>query len=258
MKIFINLLIISVFMLPLHLLNAQSLTLGGVGGPPASSGPPSPPLTNLQFWGRADSLTCTLGCSGSHDVTAWIDKSVNGNGAPSSLGTAGVYAGSSINSQPSVIFTLNEFLFTTPIDLKTASTICAVAKLTVAANKGVLVSGIANSLKYYLGGTKEQGADKADAALLGAGTASADTSPHSICMDYDGTTVHFFIDGASDGSATPAVAITVNETILGAGFNGSPEERFVGNIADVVIYDAVLGSTPRAQWFAYTMSRYGL
>jgi hypothetical protein len=223
----------------------------------------NPSTTNLKIWYRADSLTCSGGCSGTNPVSSWVDKSSNTNDAGiNGLASPGAYVASATNSQPGVTFSSsihNGYDFVSAINLQTASTICAVLKTTSPGSKGVVVSGATASLAYYTGdgGTKEQGADKASIANLGHGNAASDSSFHSICMDYNGTTVHWFIDGGTDGNATPSVAITANETSIGLN-SSSGGEWFDGVLCDLVIYDAVLNSSDRAQWFTYTTEHYNI
>ena len=232
---------------------------------PALADSPAPP-SGMLFWGRGDSLTCTGGCAGTNVVTAFVDKSGNGNNASGS--TAATYVASGAGSQPAVEFngtSASLFTFGTPINLYTptnALTVCLALQLTSTGSKSSLLSGPFKSFNYeFAYGGSEQAADDAYAALLGRGNAAADTSFHSMCATYNGTTIEFYIDGSTDGSATPGYALAALETQIGCnGGGGSPSECSKLNLYDIAIYNSALpatGSNSIATWFTYTNDRYG-
>ena len=254
--------ILSTFLAILSLLFPPLPQRGGqvIISPAPSSGPAAPP-TGMLVWYRGDSLTCTGGCSGTNVVATLVDKSTNTNDAPHHIGYVGTstYLASGFNSLPGVTLSATGsdlFSFTSALNLETASTICTVLKAT--SGKGTLVSGNSASVGYWFFNTSEQGADSVNTVGLGNGTAAADTSYHSMCMTYDGTTIKFYLDGATDGSATPSATITATDTGIGLNVQ-TGLETFHGVLMDIVIYNTALpagGGNSIATWFTYTSSRY--
>jgi hypothetical protein len=248
---------ISILVLQLPSMSAQ-LTLTGVGPLPAVSSS-GPSLTNMVFWGRGDSLICTPSCSGTNGVTTLVDKSVSANNATASINN-GVYSATALNSQPGFKFDGGAIIFTfgSTINLRSASTVCIVSNDDATGSKGTILSGGVASLGYWIGSSKEQGADSVATLALGSSTSAVASGYVSRCTDYDGTTIHFWNSSGADGSNTPgAAALSTNETIIGRN-DGAGAEQYSGTIVDIILYNAVITSGARTSWFSYTLSRYGI
>lgn len=218
------------------------------------------PSNGLQLWYRGDSLTCTGGCTGTNTVTAFVDLSGNSNTATNSIGTA-TFLASAVNGQPGVTFPGSQALFNfgTAVNLQTASTMFAVLKTTTTTSDSGIISGGAGSILYRFSNSAggQQALIKSNVALIGRGTAAADTSYHQTNYTYDGTTVTFRRDRASDGSTGGGVAITATETLIGKdlGSNGSV---FVGVMAEIIVYNRVLNAAEITVVENYLNARYAL
>jgi len=228
------------------------------------------PVSGLQGWWNADAanLTCTGGCTGTNAVTAWTDLSSNANNLTLANfnnavcgGGISTFVASAVNSKSGVLMDNGAcYKFGTAINLQTASTIFVVMKHDAASNKGMLVSGDSGSLGYWTTDSsgKQQGADSVATAALGTGTATGNTSFHQMNMTYNGTTIAYRLDRATDiVVGASANAITANEG--GIGNNGSNNnEAFFGTLCEVIIYNRVLSGGEITTVETYLNGRYGL
>lgn len=237
----------------------------------SSAGPFDPSTLSGVQWDFLSTFgsNCGGSCTNGANQTTWADKSSNANnlsyasGACGGLGNPPIYhTARTPNSVAGVTFgggiLGNDCMaFTNPVNLQTASTVFTVFALANSSTgtTRTVVSGTNGALTINMARTTLQGADKANTAILGAGTAAADTSWHCGITTYDGTTVSFYLDGAGDGTATPSTAITVNETIFGA--QAPATQGFVGDIAENSGYDRVVNSTERGQFHTYCQGHYG-
>jgi hypothetical protein len=97
--------------------------------------------------------------------------------------------------------------------------------------------GHTNKLMFYSD-------DPSGASLNSTGTI-ADTNWYHVVVTRSGTTVTFYIDGASSGTATlnGALSTSNNPVIIGADYAGAAAAFFNGLIDDVRIYNRTLSST---------------
>lgn len=246
-------------------LSAQSIPFPGPGGVAVAAFTPAS-LSGLQVWYAADfGSNCGGGaCTNGASQTTWADQSGNANTASYAGGICSgglvppIYQTSQINGKPAVAFirvTQSCLGLGTPVNLQTASTIFAVAKLTSTSGTSPIFSGNTNSYSMDLGRTTEQGAIKVNVALLGNGNATADTNWHQLNQTYDGTTVTFRIDRAADGTGSTGGAITANETTIGKDGGG---DALLGQIAELIVYNRVLNGTEIGQVETYLNGRYAL
>lgn len=223
-------------------------------------------LSGLQVWHLADfGSNCSGACTNGASQTTWADKSSNANNATNgTLGafscSSGTYNTSQINGKPAVQFVNSPtcFVWGTPINLQTASTMFLVARLTTATGNQSLVTGATgNPLMYEFGRSGKEQSLITSGTVLVAGSAASNTSWHQVNATYNGTTATLRIDRAPDGSASPGEAITTNE--LGFGFNArNPSDIFSGQLAEMIIYNRVLTSPEITQVENYLNGRYGL
>ena len=241
----------------------QTMQLPVVNTPlPVTSGP-APPAGAIA-WYRGDVLTCTSGCSGTNVVTGITDKTGNGYNASGSTGAT--YVASGYGSQPGILFNGgSSSVFTiagSGINLQShALTMCAVIQLTSTSGKASLIANPnPTAFAYWFDNSgSEQGADVGGAAQLANGSHSPDTSPHSVCITFNGSnSTHLYIDGSDDlpGGSSTVATVSANETDLGANLSN---EYYKGTLYDLSIWNSVLptsGSNSIATWFTYTSSRY--
>lgn len=71
------------------------------------------------------------------------------------------------------------------------------------------------------------------------------------------STYDFYYNGSSDGGGTHAQTLTAGRT-LNIGYSDSDNDSFDGDIAEVLVYDAVLSSTNRDLATAYLATKYAI
>jgi len=246
---------------------AQSIPFPGPGTPTTVPFSPTS-LSGIQlFWSANVGSNCGGACSDGNTMTSWADQSglgnngTNGAGAGGfACGTAPVYHTAQLSGLPAATFggTNTCMELTSAINLQTASTIFAVVKLAATAGTYTVIGGGANALAYWMNGGgsgKEQGLIKTGIAVLGNGTAAADTSWHQINASYDNTTATFQIDAASDGTAAPGVAITANEVAVGVNL-GAGGDWLNGQIAELIVYNRVLTGPEKTQVTNWIKAKY--
>jgi hypothetical protein len=148
--------------------------------------------------------------------------------------------------------------FTTPLT-PGSKTIFAVVKLTGTGTKGMIVSGNAGSIGYWMANTgpKLHGIDDVFVAQIGLSTSNADTNWHQINVTYNGSAYAFRLDRAADGSGTNAQTITDNQTVIGRNDQGG-YEYFLGELAEIFIYSRVLSGAEITSVETYLNTKYGL
>lgn len=228
---------------------------------------PSDPsgISGLQAWYAADTgVSCSGACSDGGGVSAWNDKSSNANNLSVGTGTP-VYHTSQINTKPAITFDgFTYFNFATPINLQasTGGTIFLVFHSTDDTNKQHMVGGPINSFSYWLiNSGKAHGADKTATAQLAVSTsvpgASWTTTWYQTNVTRNSTTIAFRRSQAPDGTTSIANTISANETVIGHDAD-SNSARFVGQLAEVLIYNRVLTGGEITTVEAYLFGRYGI
>jgi hypothetical protein len=228
-------------------------------------------ISGLQAWYAADSgLTCTGSCISGNPVTGWADKSSNANDLTAVV--PGLYESAQINGKPAVLFSGSSFYaLTSSINLQTDLTIFAVIQLqTTSCCNGLIGGGNfgngAMEYRFAWAGTIEQGANVPDVGNIGFGLASVDENWHQANITFVSGTLllGLRIDEASDGpGAVGAISISQNETAIGCGTPNSAVsscggDGFNGNIAEIIIYNAILDGTQNGEVEGYLNMRYGI
>lgn len=233
--------------------------------------------TNLSVWMRADSLTCTGGCTGTNTVTGFTDLSGNGNNGTTSSSIL-TYAAADINGRPAVHFPAgavppgpNSFTLTTPLT-PSSVTIFAVVKDATGFTRGTIISGLTGSLEYFMndgGSNFQQGANSTFTALLIGSTSTQSSAYHQINFTgVSGTSQSLRRDRAADGSASVATSFT-GAAMSKIGYNaqagatacsdaGNTCTELNGNLAELLIYSAALSGGNNTIVENYLNCEYGL
>lgn len=180
----------------------------------------------------------------------WTDSSGNGDDATqvTAANRPTLVAGGAPNTtSPVVRFASGQYLTLNTGISSTAYTVLAFVRPGDATNNPkTMISGDAGSLQYRIGGDSANG-DKQELirrsqANLGIGTGVLSTSAFSnINLAVDGTGGTFRLNGAADGT-TGGLVTTAAATIIGSAGNGAnaPNEGYVGDIAELQVYNTVL------------------
>lgn len=211
-----------------------------------SSGSFSPTdISGLKLWLKADAIT---GKSDGDTVSTWSDSSGLGNDA--TAGTAPIYKTNIINGLPVVRFSSS--ILDTPSISWTNQTIFIVG-LGSGSNRYAVSfsSGSENALIY---GFAANTLEIYNNPRLSIGTFSSFSYATIIRTASTSTTVR--LNGSQTGT-TGTVSIPGSGAVrLGNHFLGS--NPFVGDIAELLIYDAVVSGTDLTNVESYLADKYGL
>ena len=236
-----------------------------------------PPLSGMQIWWEADvGNNCGGACSDGSSQSTWADQSGNGNNGTLTPAVtipcvASIYHTNQINGKPAVTFNGNttagsETCFSVGnsgagLNNKSATSMFLVAKYagTSATGQTFACGGSgAFCWNYQAGANKYQHVDKAAVLSIGSGTAAFDSNWHQLNTTYDGTTLAFRINRASDGSVTNAQTISSNWLVLGINVGGGSFTTLNGQIAEFILYNRVLSGGEITTVETYLNGKYGL
>jgi hypothetical protein len=125
----------------------------------------------------------------------------------------------------------------------TPITVLAVVKLSDSTNRSILGHSSNGGLQYRAASLK-QSVVKQGVADVGSSSTNLSTSAfQSIGMDYDGSTLHFFLSGSADGTISNSQSFSSQINRVGLGFAG---EYWSDYISEIRIFFSVINSTVRA------------
>ena len=225
------------------------------GGGAAAWTPAS--IAGLQLWLDAAQIA---GLSDGDAVSTWADASGNANDV--TQGTASsrpTYQTNELNGKPCVRFDgVDDFLRCTTFSQAQPLTILCVSKLTE--------TGIATR-RMFDGATSRVliGQQFAPDLLFFAGSTAPNYTGYTLPWPwryytgvFNGASSQQFVNGASIGTANPGTQ-ALTDLLVGCGFYlGSPTEFWLGDIAELIIYDSSLSAGNLALLHAYIASKYGL
>ncbi|WP_437759495.1 LamG-like jellyroll fold domain-containing protein [Sorangium sp. So ce1389] len=234
------------------------------GGIRLSSNPFDPRrISGLTHWFRGD----RVGLSGGK-VASWIDLSGSGNTATQGSGTAQpTWVDAALNGRPVVRFDGSTSFINIPIGSAAAprTYVFAFSSSRSTSNRvfdhatttypmfGFYFDG---SRQLYLGGATNY-------RYFATSPKPGDGSPHVCVLTITGTaqsdianaTLH--IDGSALAGSAPVTTSSPVATVSTMQLGGSTN-RFLGDIAELVMYGRALSSDERAQVEAYIKTRYGI
>jgi len=235
------------------------LTLTGAGN--AGS---SPSLVGLKAWYKPDAELLAVGDGNPVDV--WADASGNGNDVEQLTGSKRptFIASSTINSGPAVRFntTVDTYLeqgFPSGFGSETGQTLLIVFRLTSdVSNATLLTTAVGSEFYGTLNGADSQFEYRNPiAAVTLSGLAPKGPFLGVATFSDSGNSTHLELVGTA--STTDADFGTLTTTLIGIGAaNASATATFVGDIAEILIYDRDITGPGLDQSKAYLQRGYGV
>ena len=203
----------------------------------------------------ADPATLTL--SGSN-VTAWADKSGNGNTATTATGTL-------THSSNSIVFTGSQAMTTSLSSVMPTQTIFAVASADttsymdlLSVNAGTTVD---NGLQVILSNNYRQFVTRMGGTSIATGGTVTQSTRFLYGLTYiSGGNSFIYLNGSQTGSNTTSPAISGTGTVMVGAYrlNNITDEFYNGRINEVLIYNQVLSTSQRQRIEGYLAEKWGL
>lgn len=219
--------------------------------------------SGMAAWYRADSLS---GLADGAKVASWPDLS--GNGYTATQGTVGVqpiYKASVINGKPVVRFPDSTYAaLSSSLSRTQAETIVVVMQIPRTNQVGSMVGSTASGLQFRINAAKINVLKQGTADLGSGATALEINTPYTVSAAVDAVSspniVKLYRNGVLDGSFTDARNYDVAGTVIGSNVasavNGA--ENFIGDIAEIFIYNRILTDSERGAINSYAQNRYGI
>lgn len=223
-----------------------------------------PTSTSPVVWLKSDtgvySDAGSTACTNGDTVYQWNDQSGNGNHAvQTTSGDRPTYNTNKVNGLPSISFNSKHLL--QPY-VGTTAYILIVVKSTVSGDNCVLSAQPSSgpSSPYWLmtgqssGYCKHQRTGSVSVEHTGGRCTNV---WFAFSGSISGTTVKTYINGVEKYSGTITTPVTPTTTgYIGCGYYSGRVAYFTGELAEVLIYDTVPGSTELAEIQAYIKARY--
>ena len=216
-------------------------------------------VTGLRHWLKADALPLGHG----DPVALWPDASGSGNDlAQSNAAKRPTFRINQLNGRPVVRFDgVDDTLFKVALGGFAATqghTIMAVLNPTAAVSFGMAVvtrPGFTELRQTLAGGVAQWLAPSGSTLVNGLATLTGSWKVWTGCYAVAGQRLELFINGTSQGFATDAGTLAV-----GDGYLGSRADSFywLGEMAEVLVYDAALAVADRQTVESYLTAKYSL
>jgi hypothetical protein len=225
---------------------ARRLSVGADFTPDESG----PPTANLVQWLRADSLAL----SNDDPVDTWDDKQLTFDMTASGTQRP-TFKTSAVNGHPALLFDASDDRMAggPTFGSSTPFSIFYVANYTDGTS--TFRRAIQGSSNYFLGPRELTWRWYYGSFATQLGTANTEWIIHYLIVSGTGGT-HYLRQGGSTVSSTHST--TNGPGQLGLGAEGAFAERMGGHIAEVLVYDAELGTTPRDEAVDYLKDRYAI
>lgn len=238
----------------LSAINGRTLsTLSSINGQTVAPSSITPPdVTGLVAWWKADALVL----SNNDAIHTWADSSGNGHTlTDGGVGNEPIYNTNQQNSLPGATFDGNRLMtITTPFS---SSPVAIFAVLKGTGGDRTIIGGDTNSAQYRLNSSDAPQLLKAGVTVVGtASTTLSSTTFYVLDMNYDGTTLNFFLNGAADGTASNAQTLSAN--IANVGSKVDRNERFIGVLCELFVYNNVPTGANQDGLQAYLGTKWGI
>jgi hypothetical protein len=218
-------------------------------------------ISGLTHWFRSD----RVGLSGDK-VASWVDLSGSGNTATQGTGTAQpTWVDAAMNGRPVVRFDGSNTFLSAPIGPAAAprTYIFAFSSTRGTANR-IFDHTTHPIFAFYFDGSRELYLGSANNyRYFTTSPKPSDGAPHVCALTITGigqndiANASLYIDGAAITPNTPITTSPPNATVSTILIGGS-SNRFLGDIAEFVIYDRALSNEERAQIESYFKTGYGV
>lgn len=205
-------------------------------------------IANLHMWLKADALT---GLANNDPVTTWTDSSGNGrNGTQTTASKKPLYKTNQINGLPSLFFDATDDGMTTTSSLTGAYTAFCVWRTQAASGNRRAIQGAVNN---WLMGPYNGLNQLYNGSFINGGTASANTWYYATGYGSPGS-AGLYVNGVltTGGSSTAPGQIDIGGAV------GAFAEPLNGDIAEIIVYSAVLTAAQIEIVHAYIRSKYNL
>ncbi len=241
---------------------AEAATGTGTARQPTISTGTDVPTADMEVWYKADAIT---GLSDGDLLTAWPDSSGNGYVTNQPISThAPAYKTGIVNGKPVVRFsaTRGDAVRSSAPTSASDQTLFVVLKPNSGSLSGtpMIRNPDVGALLLRLSSGKID-LVRAGVAIIGTGGTTLSSSSFSIiCGTYSSATSWaVYLNGTADGSGSTTVTLTSGGVMNGLGSDGIfGGNSFDGDIAELITYSAVLGSTDRGTVTSYLQSKYGI
>lgn len=216
-----------------------------------------PPTTNLILHLDAG----TFGGVDADPIGTLVDQSGNGNDGTAIGSNRPTYKTGIVNGLPVARFTaVPQRLATAASASLTTYTGLAVVKPSGTSGYRPILGadGSGGMLWRVFDTSNVQNLVKTFVINIGSSTTGLSTSVFSVvAFTYTTTTFAFYLNGAADNSGTHSYTFTASRT-LNLGYSNSDTDSFIGDIAELLVYDAVLDSTDLGLATSYLGTKYDI
>lgn len=204
------------------------------------------------LWLQADSITSL---SDGDPVSTWNDSSSNANNTTGTTTTRPLYKTAIINGLPVVRFDgTDDFLALGSALSNQAWHVFAVVR-SIGTSTRTLLGGATGSFQYRTNLLKQE-VLKGSTASIGSSTSDV-TTPAVISASYATPNAAFYLNGAADGTASSAQTFTANVVRVGRS-TVSTGEPYANDIAELIVYNAVLSAGNRGSVTTYLGAKWGI
>lgn len=218
-------------------------------------------ITSLSLWLKADSLALNDG----DPISSWPDDSSNGYDASGSGDSRPTFKTNIINGQPVARFDGADILTCAAPGANNEWTFVVVLKVTDATTARPIIApaGGVGGYGIYYAVRQTSGVPGVDTCGI-SGVGDADTSIvdgdfHAIAVRFSdtGNTIAFTLEGTPDGGGSPA-DVFAGAWTTAIGQWGTTGWAFLGDIAEILKFDAPLSDSDLNAVGGYLQGKYGL
>ena len=228
------------------------------------------PTADLEFWVRADAGVTK---DGSNYVTSWADQTPSSTEFAGPDGTQPLWVSGALGGKPVIRFDGNDrlwnnrFATANPIQGNEITAFMVANRSAVSVNTSAatfIQNGQArdynNTPSFVMAYEGTGGTTLQTYRNSGLSTAShpGNASPYIFATTFDGANNTAFLNGAPQGAVAGSGAFDVDHIVIGQRYDLGFSNGYVGDIAELIVYDRALSAAERNQVGAYLSDKYGI